>query len=287
MKKLWTILGYCCLSWSVSVFAADMTVPANAIPGSKLSIATSGSGDATALVIGPSHIVSKKVVLGQPLDLSEDDLADAGRYILILEAGDANVSKSFVVLAGKVAHLSFVTHPSRAPVAQKSGINGTVYAFDAYNNLISTPMTVDFKLSGSKAGSIERQVASRNGIASISLDSPRLEGPLRFEAASGGVSATQVVRVVADEPCTLRIHAAPVSRGIRVETDPVKDCSGNPVPDGTLVTFTEWDAEGRSTVDASVKKGIATVELPAKGEVRISAASGVALGNEIRLRGAQ
>ena len=272
------------MAFSISVLAADISVPHDAIAGSKLSIETSGSGDATALVIGPSHIVSKKIVLGRPIDLTGEDLADAGHYILILETADGKTTKSFMVLAGKPAHLSFVTHPSRAPVAQKDGINGTVYAFDAYNNLISTSMTVDFKLYGAKAGKIERQVVGKNGAAAVSMDSPRSEGPLTFQASSEGVSATRVVRVVADEPCTLRIHASPVSKGIRVETDPVKDCSGNPVPDGTLVTFTEWDAQGRTTVDASVKKGIALADLPASGEVRVSAASGVALGNEIKLR---
>lgn len=271
----------------MNVIAADFTLPRESVAGEKLSIETSGSGDATILVIGPGRIVSSKIVLNKPFELSGEDIADAGRYLVILSAGDAEVSKSFIASPGKPAHLSFVAHPSRAPVAQKNEITGTVYLFDVYSNLIPSSMAVDFKLSGAKAGTLERQVESRNGVAAVSMDSPRLEGSLTFEAASGDVHATRIVRVVADEPCTLQIHGMPANKGVRVQTDPVKDCSGNPVPDGTLVTFTAWDAQGRSTVDTSVKKGIATVELPASGEVRVSAASGVALGKEIRLRSAQ
>ena len=265
--------------------AADVTVPERAVAGAKISIETSGNGEATAVLIAPSHIVSKPVVLGKALEFAGDDLADAGQYTLVLTSDAGEIAKSFVVSPGSPAHLSFVTHPSRAPVAQKAGITGAVYVFDAYNNLISKSLVVNFKLSGAQTGTVERQVSSRNGVASLSLDSPAREGPVKFEAATGGVQTTRMVRVVADEPCTLEIRAEPLNKGrIRVQTAPVKDCSGNLVPDGTVVTFTGWDEQGRSTVDVSVKKGIAQVDLPARGEMRISAASGVALGKQIRLR---
>lgn len=284
----WKILYLCGIVYAMQVFAADMRVPTSVTAGEPISIETSGHGQATALVVGPSHIASKRITLGKPFELTAEDLADAGRYVLILSSGDNEITHTLTVTPGEPAHLSFVSHPSRAPVSQKGGITATVYAFDDYSNLITAPLNFVFKLSGTKAGSLERQAASRNGVATVSMDSPRFEGPLTFEAATGNVRATRVVRVVADEACTLRIHAVPQPKGIRVQTDPVKDCSGNPVPDGTVVTFTEWDAQGRSTIDSSVKKGIASADLPARGgEIRISAASGVALGNEIRLRGAQ
>ncbi|HEU5233105.1 MAG TPA: hypothetical protein VFU50_09610 [Terriglobales bacterium] len=287
MRKLRTALLACIVGTANWALAADMIVPQRAVAGDKISIETSGSGDATALLVAPSHLVSKSIVLGRTFELAGDDLADAGEYTLILTSGAGEIAKKFFVSPGPPAHLSFVTHPSRAPVAQKSGITGAVYAFDSYDNLISQSLVVDFKLSGAQAGTIDRQASSRSGVASVSLDSPAKEGLLRFEAATGGVRTTRVVRVVADEPCTLQIHAEPLNSGrIRVQTAPVKDCSGNLVPDGTVVTFTGWDKQGRTTVDVSVKKGIAQVDLPASGEVRISAASGVALGKEIRLRAA-
>jgi hypothetical protein len=67
-----------------------------------------------------------------------------------------------------------------------------------------------------------------------------------------------------------------------VQTESVRDCSGNAVPDGTIVTFTETYDGGQSTVDVPLKRGIAEVKMPARPGARISVASGVVLGNEIR-----
>lgn len=279
--------GFCCCLMVLNAFGADMTVPQQAIAGATVVVQTSGTGEATAVIVGPGHIVAKKITLGQQLELSGDDVADAGRYVVILTSGGSEISKSFAVLPAKPARFGFVAHPSRAPVSQKDGITGAVYAFDAYNNFVLEPVTVDFNLSGKQGSARDQHVVSKNGVAAVAMDSPPREGAVEFQASADGVLASRVVRVVADEPCTLRIHAEPQGSDIRVQTDPVRDCSGNLVPDGTLVTFTEWDAQGRSTVDASVKKGIAQANLPAKGEVRISAASGVALGNEVKLRSTQ
>ena len=71
-----------------------------------------------------------------------------------------------------------------------------------------------------------------------------------------------------------------------VETEPVRDCSGNPVPDGTIVTFTAAEADGKSTVDAPIKQGVARAQIIVTKAAVISAASGVVMGNELRL-GAQ
>jgi hypothetical protein len=74
---------------------------------------------------------------------------------------------------------------------------------------------------------------------------------------------------------------------IIVQTDPVHDCTGNSVPDGTIVTFIETDDTGRSVVDARIKKGIATAELPVSAKAHISVASGVVLGNELNVGGGE
>jgi hypothetical protein len=75
--------------------------------------------------------------------------------------------------------------------------------------------------------------------------------------------------------------------GVILETDPVRDCTSNPVPDGTIVTFTQTDSRGRSTVDARIKKGIARAVLPASDNATITVASGVVLGNELHVGGGQ
>jgi hypothetical protein len=70
-----------------------------------------------------------------------------------------------------------------------------------------------------------------------------------------------------------------------VETEPVRDCAGNPVPDGTIVSFTAKDGDEISTVDAPIKQDVARARIKANGSVVISAASGVVMGNELRVGG--
>jgi hypothetical protein len=91
-----------------------------------------------------------------------------------------------------------------------------------------------------------------------------------------------VVEQVPGDPCKLTLRARPEGQRLALETDPVRDCGGNAVPDGTIVTFTENYNGAQSTVDVPLKHGIAQVEMPAHSGARISVASGVVLGNEIR-----
>ncbi|MGH9565935.1 MAG: hypothetical protein ACRD4I_08135, partial [Candidatus Angelobacter sp.] len=72
---------------------------------------------------------------------------------------------------------------------------------------------------------------------------------------------------------------------IVLETEPIRDCTGNPVPDGTIVTFIENDKTGKSVVDARIKKGIARAELPASENANVTIAAGVVLGNELHIGG--
>jgi hypothetical protein len=57
------------------------------------------------------------------------------------------------------------------------------------------------------------------------------------------------------------------------------------VPDGTIVTFTATSPQGRSTVDARIKKGVAKAELPPMQNATVSVAAGVVVGNEIHVGG--
>jgi hypothetical protein len=91
------------------------------------------------------------------------------------------------------------------------------------------------------------------------------------------------VQQVASDPCNLRITGQRTATGILVQTEPVYDCAGNPVPDGTIVTFTATAGDMKSTVDAPVKQDVARAQIIAPGSAVISAASGVVVGNELRL----
>jgi hypothetical protein len=104
-------------------------------------------------------------------------------------------------------------------------------------------------------------------------------------AILGDVQEARVIQQVAAEACGLRMRATPRGDVVTIETDPVRDCSGNALPDGTVVSFTKVDREGKSTVDTPIKKGVARVQFSIHGPAQIGVACGVVLGNEVALNG--
>jgi len=94
-----------------------------------------------------------------------------------------------------------------------------------------------------------------------------------------------VIQQVAAEACGLRMRALTSGNTVTLETDPVRDCSGNALPDGTVVSFTKIDEGGKSTVDTPIKKSVARMQFRVRGTAQISVACGVVLGNEIALKG--
>jgi hypothetical protein len=119
----------------------------------------------------------------------------------------------------------------------------------------------------------------------VRLSSANKSGPTRLGASIGNDNEIRVVQQVAADACNLRIRAGRAEKGFLVETDPVRDCAGNPVPDGTVVSFTKSDAAGKTTVDVPIKRGVAKVEMPIDGRARITVASGVVTGNELEVAG--
>lgn len=280
-KLLWKIVILMIVP-AVTACAANLQVPPTVAAGNGFSIATSGSGSATLYLIGPGTAVKRKVQLGQEIQLSADEVQHAGRYTLVI--GDD--SASFFVSAGPVNSIAFLARPSRVPADTPNVISGTAFLFDRYQNLVLQPEPVKFELTVN-GQTTERTETSRYGVAYAKLDSSKKEGPAQFVASSGGASVRRVVQQVASNPCAIRMTAQPNKSGILVRTDPIHDCAGNPVPDGTIVTFTSTDAQGKSTVDARIKQGFAQAELPASSGATISVASGVVVGNEIQWRGGQ
>ena len=117
------------------------------------------------------------------------------------------------------------------------------------------------------------------------MDSKPHEGPVRVTAVLGKTEEARVIQQVAAEACSLRIKAVPSGNMTTFETDPVRDCSGNPLPDGTVVSFTMVDKSGKSTVDTPIKKGIARTQFSVHGPGQVSVACGVVLGNELAVNG--
>jgi hypothetical protein len=271
-----------CASFALTAYAANLRVPATVTAGSGLSISTPGSGSATLYVVGPGITSKRQVQLGQDIQLSADALRNAGYYTVVV--GDD--SASFFVTAAPVSSIAFLARPSRVPSDVKNVISGTAFLFDKYQNLVLQPAPVTFDLTVNGQTS-SRTETSKGGVAYAKLDSSKKEGPAQFVVSSGNASVRRVVQQVASDPCSIRMSAQPDKTGILVRTDPIHDCAGNPVPDGTIVTFTATDSRGKSTVDARIKQGIAQAQLPASSGVTISVASGVVVGNEIQWRGGQ
>ena len=276
------IAALCASALVASARAGDLRVPATVTAGSGLSVPSSGSGSSTLYLFGPGTAVKRSVQLGQDIQLSAEELQSAGRYTVVI--GDD--SASFYVTSGPVNSIAFLARPSRVPSNTPDVISGTTFLFDKYQNLVLQAQPVKFELNVD-GQTTSRTETSKGGVAYTKLDSSKKEGPAQFVASSGDVSIRRVVQQVASDPCNIRMSAQPNKSGILLRTEPIRDCSGNPVPDGTIVTFTSSGAQGKSTVDARIKRGIAEAELPASNGATLSVASGVVVGNEIQWRGGQ
>jgi hypothetical protein len=270
---------------TVMALGQNLTVPTDATAGQAVSIPTNGSGSATLYVYGPGTAIKKKIELGQPIQIEGDQLKKSGRYTVLL-SGTEERAGSFFVAPAKLESLAFLARPSRVPASRSGGVTGSAYLFDAYNNLVLEKYPVKFGLSVEGAPAANRTEESKNGVAWVRLDSGKKAGPAQFVASAGDASVKRIVQQTASEPCNIKMKAQPAKSGnILVETDPIRDCAGNPVPDGTIVTFISTDQNGRSTVDARIKRGFAQAELPPSENATLSVAAGVVLGNEIHWGG--
>jgi hypothetical protein len=265
---------------------AELRPPAQATAGTAFTIASSGAGDGTFYLIGPAHISKRKVSGGGEISVQGDEVEQAGRYTAIFCADQCS-AVNFFVRPAQASRLSLLVHPSRVPVAASNAISAVAFVFDRFHNLVLSPQKVDFKVMPPEGAAISQSKTTANGVAWIRITSARKGGPAKVGASIGDVAEMRVVQQVASEACNLRIKAVPSPKGIAVETDPVRDCSGNFVPDGTVVSFTKTDASGKTTVDAPIKRGVARVEMAVSGTARVSVASGVVNGNELSVGGAR
>ncbi len=281
-RKLRYQLATCfLLCWACAAYAADLSLPATVVAGNAVTVTAPGNGEATLYVSGPGTAIKRKVQLGQQVRISGDELKNAGRYMVAIEGAG---SGSFFVTPAAIDSIAFLARPSRVPANTPNVISGTAFLFDQYQNLVIQPQPVKFELSVN-GQNITHTETSKDGVAYTKLDSSKKEAPAQFIVSSGSASVRRVVQEVASQPCSIKMQAEAAKEGILVRTDPIRDCAGNPVPDGTIVTFTSTDANGRSTVDARIKQGTAQALLPAAGNATLSVASGVVVGNEIHWRG--
>jgi hypothetical protein len=295
-KGLTKLAMWCILPWYALpglAQTAELHVPAIVEAGQSFSIPVVGSGQAsswqaTFYLVGPDHVVKRSVSLGSDVQIQSSDVRGAGRYQVVLcgsTPSSSCASATFWVKAAPPAHLSFFLHPSRVPVSTRDSVDATAFVFDRYFNLVLTPAAVDFRITPASGAGFSRRGSTRNGVAWMRMDSTPHEGRVQVTAVLGNVEEARVIQQVAAEACGLRMKAAGSGDRVSLETDPVRDCSGNPLPDGTIVSFTKIDKLGKSTVDTPIKKGIARVQFSLHGRAQISVACGVVLGNEVALNG--
>jgi hypothetical protein len=117
------------------------------------------------------------------------------------------------------------------------------------------------------------------------MDSQPSQGTLEVTATLGDTTEPRVIQQVASEACSLRMTATSGNRSVNLQTEPIRDCAGNPLPDGTIVSFTKIDGAGKSTVDTPIKKDRAIAQFALSGPARISVACGVVVGNEVSVGG--
>lgn len=274
-----------CFLVAAAAQGSEIHAPAQTIAGNPIMIATGGSGDATFYLIGPASTSKRQVRAGSDIAVDSDQLEHAGRYVAILCASDGCASSSFFVNAAAPNRLSLLVHPSRVPVASPNGISTVAFTFDNFHNLVLKPEPVKFSVQPKGGNEISADREAKDGVAWVRLTSAKKEGPTRLGAALGHANEVRVVQQVAGDACNLRIKASRVKNHYLIETDPVRDCSGNPVPDGTIVSFTMTDSAGKTTVDVPIKRGTAKIEMPIKGRARVTVASGVVTGNELEVSG--
>ena len=201
-----------------SAQAGNMGLPQSVTAGSAFSIPTTGSGKAVLYIAGPGQALRRDVQLGEAVSFPAGVLYNAGRYTAILLAGilERRPREFEVTPAAQPETLSFLAKPSRLPVGLHNGISGTVYVFDAYHNLITTPMPVSFELSNSSGTVQARTVTTRNGVAWTEMDSAAKEGTAKFLARADGVSSTRVIDEVPGDPCGLTMSAQPDGRKLEL-----------------------------------------------------------------------
>jgi hypothetical protein len=255
--------------------------PARVSAGSSFAVSVEGQGKGTFYLLGPSQVRKREIEFGKDTSISGDDVMSSGIYQIVVCAAATCTTKNLEVQPAPAKRLGFLLHPSRVPVSTRNAVNATAVAFDQYSNIVLAPTDVIFRISPAGEKPSEKTVRTVLGVASFQMDSRASQGTLEVTAKLDDTTEPRVIQQVASEACGLRMTAVPAGTTITLQTDPIRDCKGNPLPDGTIVSFTKIDSIGKSTVDTPIKKDRAVAQFSIAGPARISVACGVVVGNEI------
>lgn len=265
----------------------ELRAPPTAHAGDAIAITSSGTGPGIFYLIGPGHVAKRQFRAGETIQIGSNEMQSAGTYQALACQEQECATATFYVAPTRGAELIFLVHPSRVPVAENKVISAVVVVLDRFQNLVLEPDNVVFRATSKALTVSSLSQRTVNGVVWTRLSSGPNEGTVEISASASELSERRVVQQVAADPCHLRASAVKSGDRIVLRTDPVRDCRGNPVHDGTIVTFTKVDRLGRSTVDAPIKRGVARTEMGFGGPATISVACGVVVGNDIRIGGPQ
>src|SRR5690242_2413995 len=217
---------------AIGAWAADLRLPDKAVAGQNTTIATTGSGDATLYVVGPGTAIKRDIKLGSDVEIKGEQLRKSGFYEVVVQSSEGNSTKQLYVAPAAPEKVNFLARPSRVPVGQPKVIAGTAFVFDQFENLVLSPTPVTFNLAVPGAAAKTQRMITKDAVAYLQTGSGTKAGPGQLVVSVGDNSVRRVVEQTASAHCNLRFKVHNEHEGLIAETDPVRDCSGNAVPDG-------------------------------------------------------
>jgi adhesin/invasin len=182
----------------------------------------------------------------------------AGLATVTATVGSINVAKQVTFTAGPPANVALAAAPSTLPVGSLSVLTAT--ATDQFGNPVADGTLVSF--STNLGGTTPTAAATVNGVATATLSST-LPGTAVVTATLGSLSATSQVTFTPGPPANLSLVAAPNTLqvgNLSMLTATVTDPFGNPVANGTMVSFTT-NLGSASPITRVTTNGVATATL--------------------------
>jgi adhesin/invasin len=182
----------------------------------------------------------------------------AGLATVTATVGSLNATRSVTFTPGPPANLALVAAPSTLPVGNLSALTATVT--DQFGNPVAGSVVVSFTTSFGALSS--NSATTTNGVATATLSST-VAGLATVTATVGSLNATAPVTFTPGPPANLALVAAPSTLQVghlSVLTAAVTDQFGNPVLNGTVVSFTT-NLGSASPVTRVTTNGVATATL--------------------------
>ena len=200
----------------------------------------------------------------------------AGTAFITATSGSGSGSASVVFTSGSPATVTLQANPTSQSVGASSTLTAT--AVDQYGNPVANGTSVTFTTS---LGNVLTPRVTTNGLATSSISST-LAGTAFITATSGAASGSATVIFTPGSPVTVTLQANPTSQSVGASsalTATVVDQYGNPVANGTSVTFTT--SLGNVLTPRVTTNGLATSSISSTlaGTAFITATSGAASGS--------